>query len=142
MSIWNPDACRFKSKPVWKWSRFGMGSGIWKLNHSKSGQMFAILQETIPNLNKNIWILNGWGHSYVPTHLRSGLQKIWILDPRRNNKMNILDRIHNTSMNWFLTIKFFLMLALIRRAFFWPLSMVYISVIITHICYSSMTYNL
>ena len=39
----------------YKWSRFWMGSEIWKPNHLKSKQMTAIMSKTIWNLDKIVW---------------------------------------------------------------------------------------
>ena len=71
-----------------KWSKFWMGSAIWKPNHLKSGQMAFVFSKTIWNLDKNVRFSNGrdYSQSLSPTvwkldHLKSDLQKVRISDP-------------------------------------------------------------
>ena len=50
---------------VFKWSRFQIGSEIWKPNHLKSGQMTTICQKPFEIWKKMsgfqiVWFLNGW----------------------------------------------------------------------------------
>ena len=61
--MWNPDLMDFigsKRGRVCKWyTKFWMGSDVWKPDHLKSGKMVAMLSKIIWNLGKNVHILNG-----------------------------------------------------------------------------------
>ena len=91
VGIWYLDKYRVgmvEKRWVFKWSRFQIGSEIWKPNYLRSGQMAPVLWKAIGNSKKMsgfgmVWFSNGWDYSCSPNickidHLKSNPQKFRI----------------------------------------------------------------
>ena len=57
-----------------------ISNGIWNMDVQplESGQMTAILYKTIWNPDKNVWISDGWDHSFSPTIWNPTFKKLGI----------------------------------------------------------------
>ena len=125
------DILKYLRQDNWKLkqNRARMGPPLDKKFKVRSKKSSKCLRKYIQCVHKVLVIIDPW-----PRDLHS--RGCWILNSRAAPSVEAHHCVHgpNTGRNsGGRRINFFLMLALFRRASFWPPSMVYISVIITHL---------